>query len=92
MLDHAAQPVEKALHGGLVRVVGIGPRQQLARVEEQVQRGQPGIDQQVMVPGVGLILAGPGDVHAFDPEFDPDRAGYRIAISGCFEKDARAGR
>jgi hypothetical protein len=51
---------------------------------------QTGIDQQVVVPGMGLAIAGFYDIHTCDTEFDTDRIGYGCAVCRHYEKDAGA--
>jgi hypothetical protein len=51
---------------------------------------QTGIDQQVVVPGMGLLITGFYDIHTCDTEFDTDRIGYGCAVCRHYEKDAGA--
>ena len=45
------------------------------------------VHDQVVMPRVRRGIAGPDDAHPFDTEFDGYRAGNRVAVGGCYEKD-----
>jgi hypothetical protein len=62
----------------------------LVRRYRQPQVRQVGIDQQVVVPRMWLIIAGLDDLHAFDAELDPDRVGYCRTVGRRYEKDTSA--